>query len=137
MNEALARNLSAKDLAKFAEQELDNLQLVLATPPAALAELVTRVDVLSAKGDQLDALLDSYKFDEVTNLEDHLDQVKNLADKMGVKDLSELERELDTLKETMTEFDMADAYDLCHELKRLKKLAQRIEDACHEASIAV
>lgn len=137
MNEALARNLSATDLAKFAEQELDNLALVLANPPAAIAELVKRVDDLAVKADQLDALLDDNTFAEANEVAVLIDKVKDVADKFGVDDIYELEKELAELKETMDEFDLVNANDICCELKRLKKLAQRIEDACTEASIEI
>ncbi len=135
MNEALARNVNTTDLAKFAEQELDNLQLVLANPPAALTELVKRVDELTVKADQLDALLEANDFEDTNSLDVYLDKVKDVADKFGVDDIYDLEKELAELKETMTEFDLVNAHDLCCELKRLKKLAQRIEEACTEACI--
>ncbi len=137
MNEALARNLSAIDLAKFAEQELENLQLVLAHSPAALTELVKRVDELTVKADQLDALLEANDFADTDRLDLYLDKVKDVADKFGVEDIYDLEKELAELKETMDDFDLVNAHDICCELKRLKKLAQRIEDACNEASIEI
>jgi hypothetical protein len=135
--EALARSLSATELAKFAAHELDNLQLVLPKTPAVLTELVARVDDLAMKADQLDALLDDNTFADAAEVGTYIDKVKDIADKFGVDDIHELEKELAALKESMDEFDLVNTHDLCCELKRLKKLAQRIEDACTEASIEI
>lgn len=137
MNEAMARNMSTKDLAKFAEQELENLQLVLATPPAALVELVKRAEDMAITADQAEAMLENYGFDKVQDVEEYLDQVRNILGEFNIENLTELEASLKNMKQTMDEFDIEDAHDFCHEMKRLKKLAQRIEEACTEACIAI
>ena len=136
MNDALARNLSAVELAKFATDELDGICLLIDRPDY-IAELVARVDQLAMKADQLDALLDDNTFAEANEVAVFIDKVKDVADKFGVDDIYELEKELAELKETMDEFDPVNANDICSELKRLKKLAQRIEQACTEACIEI
>lgn len=137
MNEAHARNMRTTELVPFAEQELDNLQLVLAHPPVAVTELVKRVEQVAAKADQLDALLEDTSFANTQEVDVYLDKVRNVADEFGCDGLDELETELKQLKETMNEFDLADVNDLCEDIKRLRKLAQRIQENCIEAGIEV
>ena len=102
MNEAMARNMSTKDLAKFAEQELENLQLVLATPPAALVELVKRAEDMAITADQAEAMLENYGFDKVQDVEDYLDQARNILGEFNIENLTELEASLKNMKRKMS-----------------------------------
>lgn len=133
MNEAQTRNMRTTELVPFAEQELDNLQLVLAHPPAAIAELVNRVHDVAIKAEAHDALVEEYG----DALFAKLDTVKELVDLFDADDIDELATKLKALKEVMIEFDLADAHDVGQELKRLKKLAQQIERACNDAGIEI
>lgn len=136
MSKALARNLSAVELAKFASDELFDVALVC-NRTEYLTELVERVEGLAIKADQLDALLDDTGFSEANDFTVYMDKVKDIMDEFIIDDIDELVRQLKALQKVMVEFDLVDSYDLDRELKRLKKLAQRIEEACIEAAIEV
>lgn len=137
MTEAHARNMSISELVPFAQQELDNLQLVLAHPPVALAQLVERTPDVAVKAQRLDALLFDYGVNSVDDVDAKLDRIKEMVDLFDADDIDELATKLKALREVMTEFDMVDAHDVGQELKRLKKLAQQIEDACNQAGIEI
>ena len=133
MNEAHARNMLTTELVAFAEQELDNLQLVLANPPAAVTELVKRVHDVAIKAEAHDALVEEYG----NAIAEKLDTVKELVDLFGADDIDEFDKKLKALQQVMAEFDLFDAHDLGQELKRLKTLAHRIEEACNDAGIEI
>lgn len=133
MNEAHARNMRTTELVAFAEQELDNLQLVLAHPPAAVTELVHRVQHIAVKVEAWDSLVE----DHGGLAAEKLDKVQELVDLFDADDIDELATKLKALKDVMVEFDLVDAHDVGQELKRLKLLAHRIEEACNDAGIEI
>lgn len=136
MSEALARNLSAVELRKFAGEELQDINLLVTKTPF-LTELARRVEDLAIKADQLDALLDDTSFANANEVDVYLDKVKDVMDEFIIDDIDTFVEQMKALQKVLAEFDLVDAYDLDKELKRLKKLAQRIEEACIEAAIEV
>lgn len=136
MSEALARNLTTVELAKFASDELQDVGL-LVDNTHYLTELVERVEDLVIKADQLDALLDDTSFANANEVDVYLDKVKDVMDEFVIDDIDTFVEQMKALQKVMAEFDLVDSYDLDRELKRLKKLAQRIEEACIEAAIEV
>lgn len=135
MNEAHARNMSISELVPFAQQELDNLQLVLAHPPVAVMELVKRAPDAAAKAQALDALLFDNDMNSADDIDARLDRIKEMVDEHDADSFEELQTKFKKLKDVLAEFDLDDAHDLEQELKRLKKLAHRIEEACNDAGI--
>lgn len=137
MNEALARNMTINELLPFAEQELSNLELVLAHPPVAVTELVKqRTPWLMSWAAPIESVMDEHDFGTPADLCGYVEKTAEILSDFELTDLDELRGQLKQLHEILEENDL-DLTDLGAELTRLKTLAHRIEQACNDAGIEI
>lgn len=134
--ESLVRGLGLSELVKFAAQELEQLQLVLANPPAALTELVARGGDIAHKIDGINELLDD-GFDSVAELARHIDEVHILVSDHNRDTVAEVAKDLAELRDLLLLHDFENFDDLANELTRLHNFASAIGAACATAGIEV